>query len=159
MQRQLTSDVFFDESLWPLLVVRFSGEISHALSEEFLSRAESYLQRGERHVSILDWRLVRGMGLSHRRQRQIGWLEACESPLRKLTIGTAFLFPSPFFQLSMRALLHIKPLPMPYLVASALHEAVGWAAGRFEAEGLTLQARRVREHFALQRAHLERVAG
>jgi hypothetical protein len=159
MQRQLPSGVVFDESLWPLLVIRFSGELSHAQSEEFLSRSASYLRRGERHATILDARLVRDMGLPHKRQRQIGWLEAYESPLRALTIGSAFLLPSPFLQLSLRAFLHIKPLPVPYLVASELHEAVGWAAERFAEEGLTLQARRVREHFVLQRAHAERIAG
>jgi hypothetical protein len=159
MQRQSSSGVFFDESLWPLLVVRVSGELSHAQTEAFFTGSESYLRRGERHVCILDGRDVRCLGASHRRKRQIGWLDAYDSPLRALTLGSAFILPSPFFQLKMRAFLHVKPLPMPYFVASELHEAAGWAAERLDAEGMSLQARCVREHFKLQVSCPKRSAG
>ncbi|QRN94867.1 hypothetical protein JRI60_38045 [Archangium violaceum] len=159
MRRQPSSSVFFDESLWPLLVVRFSGEVSQAQTDEFLRGSELSLRRGERHVCILDARLARGQSLPNRRKQHIGWLEAYESPLRALTMGCAFIFPSPFFLLSMRAFLHVKPLPVPYFVAPGLHEAVGWAAGRLEAEGLSLHARRVRAHFKLQGCYAERSTG
>ncbi|WP_257462613.1 hypothetical protein [Archangium lipolyticum] len=159
MQRQSSPGVFFDESLWPLLIIRFSGELCAEQSEEFLRGAEFYLRRGERHVCILDATLVHGMASPHRRKQQISWLETYESSLRALTIGSAFIFPSPFLLLAMRAFLHVKPLPVPYFVASEMHEAAGWAAERLDAEGMSFHARRVREHLKLQQSCLVRSAG
>jgi len=149
MVRQSFSGALFDDSLWPLLLVRLVGESSPAQHEEYLDRLASYLQRGERYLVVLDAIQLSNTAPADWRRRQVEWMDAHATLLRELRLGIAFVSRSPYFLLAMRALIHLKPLSSPYVFASTLDEAVDWAAGRFEEVGHPLQARRIREHFGL----------
>ncbi len=48
------ASITLDDSLWPLLICRFEGKISDSQFEEYLTRGTACLQRGERHVNIMD---------------------------------------------------------------------------------------------------------
>ncbi|WNG39007.1 hypothetical protein F0U61_39070 [Archangium violaceum] len=158
MDRQPATGAFFDDSLWPLLIVRLVGQLSHAQFEAYLERMRSYLLRGERHLFIMDTSQSRSTSVDGKRRLQADWMDANEALLREWRLGTAFVIRSPFLGLAMRAFLHAKPLVTPYVVVSNLHEAAAWAAGRFEEAGLPLQAGRIREHFGLGVSSLEHSA-
>lgn len=56
----------FDDSLWPLLILRIVGEPSNQQFEEYLDVSASYLRRGEPHVVVAD--LLR-VGMASAEQR------------------------------------------------------------------------------------------
>jgi hypothetical protein len=143
-----SAPITFDDSLWPLLVVRFVGAPSLQQQEAYLAQLRAYLQHGDRYVSILDTRQLRMM-TSEQRQRQADFIRDNEELLRQVTLGTAAIVTSPLVRLAASVFLHIKPMPTPYYVAPSLPSAAGWAAERLEMAGFLEPAERVRHHYGL----------
>ncbi|MCY1081395.1 hypothetical protein [Archangium lansingense] len=133
----------FDDSHWPLLGVRLTGEPSRREFESFLDRCTQYLQRGERHLCVLDvsalWLLS-----TEQRQRHVEWLEANAALMRQTLLGLAYVITSPTVVLTMSVIFHFKPPPVPYTIVPHLDAARVWAARRLEEEGLRASAERVR---------------
>jgi hypothetical protein len=142
------SPVTFDESLWPLLIIRFEGEFSSQEFTDYLARLSTYPSRGERYVSILDASRVR-VGTREQGLRQAAWIKEHEAPLRQWQLGSAHVISSPAIRLVTSLILYLQPLPAPHIVVPRLSEAVAWALGRLEEGGLPLAAQRVRHHFGL----------
>lgn len=140
--------ITFDDSLWPLLVVRMSGTPTHSQFEEYLAARGSFLERGEKHVLVYD--AARFNVLSNeQRQRQVEWLKEREAVRRDLTLGSALIITSPLVRLTLNIVRYFNPTTTPYFVASSMDEAVKWAAARLDEAGLHEQARRVRESHGL----------
>jgi hypothetical protein len=133
----------FDDSLWPLLGVRLTGEPSRSEFEAYLDRSTQYLQRGERHLCIFDlsalWLLS-----SEQRQRHAEWLEMNAALMRRTLLGLAYVITSPTVVLTMSVIFHFRPPPVPYTLVSRLDSARAWAAWHLEEAGLQAQAERVR---------------
>jgi hypothetical protein len=138
----------FDDSLWPLLILRIVGEPSNQQFEEYLDVSASYLRRGEPHVVVADV-LRAGMESAEQRRRRAEWAVRHEALMRELVLGNAFVINAPFLRLGLNLLLHVKPPPWPYLIVPRLELAVAWAAGRMEEVGLYEPAERIRRHFGL----------
>jgi hypothetical protein len=143
-----SAPITFDDSLWPLLVVRFVGAPSLQQQEAYLAQLRAYLQHGDRYVSILDTRQLKMM-TAEQRQRQADFIKENEELLRRVTLGTAAIVTSPLIRLAASVFLHLKPMPTPYYVAPSLPSAAGWAADRLELAGLLEPAERVRHHYGL----------
>lgn len=159
MERQPASGVFFDDSLWPLLIVRFVGELGPAQLEEHLVTLAGFLEREDRYISLMDASQLSDKGAAEHRRRFLEWMDAHGALLRERLLGSVLLIRSPFLRLMLRVFLHVKPLAVPYVVVSDTREAAAWAAGRLEEVGLPLPAQRIREHFGLPGVHPERFAG
>jgi hypothetical protein len=142
-------DIQVDDSLWPLLLVRFVGVPTTPQVEGYLARMTGCLERGERYVSLLDSSRMTGMGPAEQRHLQAAWMKRHDATLRVLSQGTAFVITSPLVRLAVSVVFHIKPSHAPYLVAATLPEAAAWAANRLAAGGLLPAAERVRERFGL----------
>jgi hypothetical protein len=142
------SSITIDDSLWPLLIIRFEGEPSSPQFMEYLARVSDYLARPEQSVSILDASRVH-TGTAEQRQLQVEWIRKNEALLRQRLLGSAHVITSPFIRLVTSLILHLQPLPAPYFVASSMNEAVAWAVERLEGAGLLVAAQRVRNHFGL----------
>lgn len=138
----------FDDSLWPLLILRIVGEPSNQQFEEYLDVSASYLHRGERHVVIADV-LRAGIESAEQRRKRAEWMVRHEAPTRELLLGNAFVINSPFVRLGLNLLLHLRQPPWPYLVVPRLEPAVAWAAGQLDEAGLREPAHRIRRHFGL----------
>lgn len=141
--------ITIDDSLWPLLQVRFPSAFTNPQQEQYLERLLTYLRRGERYVGILDTHLLKNT-TSEQRQRQAGFIQEHEALFRQCSLGTAGIITSPLMALGARILIHLKPMPSPYYVASSLPAAVAWAVERLELAGLLEPAERVRHHFSLR---------
>ncbi|HYO52662.1 hypothetical protein [Archangium sp.] len=137
----------FDDSLWPLLIIRPPCLATGRQQEECLATIAAYLRRREKHLSIVDLRQVSQVPLDQR-QRQVAWLQEHETLMREALIGTALIITSPVIRLSMSLILHLKPLPVPHHIGPHLATAALWAAERFQEAGLPLVAARVRQHFS-----------
>jgi hypothetical protein len=140
------SNITFDDSLWPLLIVRFSGTPTNQQFEEYMARRGSYLARNQKHALIYD--TVRFSVLTpEQRQRQINWLKERKELLQKLSLGSALIITSPMVRLLLSGILHFSQTGTPYHAARSLPDAASWCAGRLASAGLLVEAQRVRTHF------------
>jgi hypothetical protein len=137
----------FDDSLWPLLIIRPPSLVSRRMQEEGLATIAAYLRRGEKHISIVDLRQLRQVPLDQR-QRQVEWFREQEALMRENLLGTAIVMTSPIIRLTMSIVLHLQPLPVPHHIGPHLDTAALWAAERFQEAGLPLAAACVRRHFS-----------
>lgn len=141
--------ITFDDSLWPLLISRFHGTATDSEYEAYLAQGTAYLQRGELYVSVLDMgRLV--VPTAAQRQRQAEWLQEHDSLLREQFLGAALVITSPFLRLALSTVLHLKPMPMPYVTVYDVPGGLKWAVTRLVEAGLTRSAERIRHHFGLR---------
>ncbi|OJH42119.1 hypothetical protein [Cystobacter ferrugineus] len=126
----------FDDSRWPLLVLRLPGNLSTPEHLACLDAFAAYLQRGERFVMLVDLSRV-GMVPLDQRWRQVEWFEKHERALLKCVQGTAVLLTSPLVQLSLSAILHFIRFYPPLATFADLAGAEAWAARRMHEVGLT----------------------
>jgi hypothetical protein len=140
--------ILLDESLWPLLVTRFTGSSTDMQFEAYLARTTALLQRRERHLCILD-AIHGGMPTTFQRNRQVEWIRQNEELLRDFTLGHAYVMQSPMHRLALSTVLHLKPLPTTHVIVPDLGAAVTWALGRLREAGLELSAERVWSHLGL----------
>ncbi|PTL75974.1 STAS/SEC14 domain-containing protein [Vitiosangium sp. GDMCC 1.1324] len=136
---------FDDESLWPLLLVRYVGTPSPEQQEEYQARLSACLRRGQKYVSIIDTRSFAGIPAAQR-QRMAEFLREHEELFRQVTLGTCLLITSPMVRLVVSVVFHLKPMPTPYFIAPSMQAALDWVIGRLEAAGLTAEAARIRQH-------------
>lgn len=141
-----TAPFTFDDSHWPLLGVRLSGEPSRLEFEAFLDRCTQYLQRGERHLSIVDVSALRLLS-TEQRQRHAEWLEENAALMRQSLLGLAYVITSPTVVLTMSVIFHFRPPPVPYTIVPHLDEARGWAARHLDEAGLRDPAECIRRQF------------
>jgi hypothetical protein len=137
----------FDDSLWPLMVVRLTGELPPREFERYLSRATQYLQRQDRHVCIFDVSELR-LFSTEQRQRQVEWLKAHEVLMRQKLLGVAYVVTSATVRLTMSVIFHFKPPPVPYTLVPNLGDAGAWAAMRLDEARFSTPAALVRSQFA-----------
>jgi hypothetical protein len=139
------SSIAMDDSLWPLLRVTFPRVITNEQQAELFERTLSYLRRGERHVSLVDFRLLQSL-TPEQREQQWRFLRQQERPMRQFSMGIAALINSPTLALVARVLVHrIKPSVVPYSILASWPAAVSWAADRLRDNRLDEHAVRVRQ--------------
>jgi hypothetical protein len=142
------SPITVDGRLWPLLVVKLGRSGTLRDLEAYLAERTTYLERCEPHVCILDAREVH-MPAACLRQRYTDWLREHEAPLRRWTLGTAYIAQSPAVQMMVSVMRHFGRMTMPFVVTPTLPPAAAWAAERFQEVGLTQAATRIRAQYAV----------
>lgn len=142
------SNITIDDSLWPLLVLRFSGTPTNQQFEEYVARRGSYLARNQKHTLIYDT-VSFSVLTGEQRQRQIHWLKEHKEPLQKHSLGSALIITSPVVRLLLSGVLHFSQAATPYHAARSMPDAANWCAGRLAGAGLIVEAQRVRTHFGL----------
>lgn len=128
----LTSDrAHFDDSRWPLLILRFPGTLPVRGQEECLATLVDYLRRGDKVLLLMDLSRI-GLVPLEQRWRQVEWFEAHEHLLRERVLGTALVLTSAIVRLSISAILYFKPLPLPLATFNDFVSAEAWATERLE---------------------------
>jgi hypothetical protein len=137
----------FDDSLWPLLIIHFSGSPTAAELETYLAKRLEYMQRNESHVLLYDTRNARL--LSHAQsQRHVQWMKEHDALRSKTVMASVLVITSPVIRLAASAILHFWPVKMPYFICSNLPEGVRWAADWLQKAGHHVQANLVRQRYA-----------
>jgi hypothetical protein len=136
----------FDDSSWPLIVVRLIGDLSSQQFESYLASATHYLQRRERHVCIFDASALRLLS-SEQRQRQVEWFKTHEGLMSQSLLGIVYVVTSPVVRLTLSVIFHFKPPSVPYTIVADLGAAAAWAATCFEKTNLRPIAERIRHQF------------
>lgn len=140
--------ITFDDSVWPLLNVTFTGANSNEEFEAYLATLTKYRKRKERYLTIFDSRVAAAPTL-HQRQRQVEWLKTHEAETRQLSLGSAFVITSPLIRLAMNIIYQLKPPPNPYHVVGDIEVARAWAADRFQQAGMSAPSLLIRNHYGL----------
>ncbi|WNG17497.1 hypothetical protein [Cystobacter fuscus] len=149
----MSARLTFDDSLWPLVIFRPAGVMTHVQFEEFLARSASYLERGEPYVSITDARQA-GMPPRDQLRRLSEWLDTNEELLRERVLCNAIIVTSAAMRLSMSLVFHLKPQPMPHRAMSDMESALGYALDKLREAGRAADAERIQRHFAESNAHV-----
>jgi hypothetical protein len=139
--------VTFDETFWPLVLVRYVAPLTDQEHARSLERFGGYLRRGEPYFCIVDTSRVH-TPTPLQRQRQEEWDREHAEQVRTTVLGTALIVTSPIIQLTLSVLLHLRPMLAPYVVVSDMKAALSWVTARMEAQGLGACVERIRAHFA-----------
>ena len=116
-----------DEANWPLVVVRWEGEMSDAELSSFLAKLDSWLARHERFGLLLDSRNAKGMS-PEQRTRVIGHMK------QSAALTTDYLVQAIVLDsLMQRTLFYginlIFPNPFPSKVFGDVEQARAWLLG------------------------------
>ncbi|WP_434386007.1 hypothetical protein [Melittangium boletus] len=139
--------VTFDDSLHPLLLIRYDGRASIAHMHEVFAQRSRYLARGERHVLIHDMRRASVTCSSEQRRLQTDWLRANDAQLRACMMGVVFVTDSAALRLLLSIMHHVQPMPMPHVLLPTLADAVDWSTDQLRHFGFTLDAEAALAHF------------
>ena len=142
----MSAIITFDDSLWPLLVIRVTGAMSDKDFEAYLARSSAMVERGERYVSITDLSKA-GLPSAEQRRLQAEWLREYEAALGKQVLGNASIITSAPIRLAVSLVFSIKPLPMPNVAVSDMDSALRYVIGKLEEGGFVSEAERVRSHY------------
>jgi len=140
------SSITFDDSHWPLLLLRFEGVPTAQQFEAYLARRLEYLQRQERHGIVYDTRQTR-LITSELRQRHSAWSREHNALRQRFLVGNALIITSPVIRLTMNMVLSLGREKVPYSVAATVPEAALWIASRLSDAGDVEPAERLRRHF------------
>lgn len=145
----MSAIITFDDSLWPLVILRAQGVPTDQETKEYHARSLSYLARGEKYVTIADLGQL-GMLSPAQRRMQAEYLQENAAALQERLLGTATIIHSMPVRLAMHAILPFKRIPMPFVVVADMDAAVRYALRRLEESGLGDEAARIR-HLLEQR--------
>lgn len=134
-----------DDSLWPLLIIRFVGAPSLEDLEGYLAKRLMYLERYQPHVIVYDARETR-MFSNALVQRHVAWSKQHEA-LRQSVVASAVVITSPLIRMAASTLLHFLPAKTPSRFFATVPEAVSWLADWLRKEGYPVQANQARQRF------------
>jgi hypothetical protein len=142
------SYVSIDDSRWPLQVVKLVGSATLRQHEQVMEGMTARLRRRERHLSLIDLSQG-GIPTAEQRQRYVLWIQENEALMREVLLGMALVINSPAMRLVVSTVMHLKPLPVPYFIASWELDAVAWSIAHLEDQGLRPHAERLRSQYGL----------
>ena len=127
----MTECIRFDETHWPIVVVRYPYRIEQADFDQHIARVKGYITRGVPWAMLNDSRTA---GAPNTRQRQaIAKLyDEHEALIRQHWRGTAVVFDSPLIAGALTALSWLTPAPHPFKAFSDYDEGMAWLRGTLE---------------------------
>jgi hypothetical protein len=136
----------FDDTLWPLLIIRFAGRPTMRDLEAYLDKRVDYLRRPERHVLLYDTSGL-SMPANDQSQRHVAWLKEYDTLIQQKVVATSVIITSPVVRLTVSAMAHFWRSRVPYHITATLPEAIRWAADQLYDAGYTVQANLIRQRF------------
>jgi hypothetical protein len=149
----LSALITFDDSLWPLVILRAQGVPTDQQMKEYHARSLGYLERGEKYVTITDLSQL-GMLSPSQRRMQAEYLQENAAALHEYLLGSATIIDSTPLRLALYAILPFKRMPMPFVVVADMDSAVRYALRRLEESGLGDEAARIRHQLEQRASHL-----
>ncbi len=123
--------VHVDQNYLPLIRVSYDGLSTDAEFEAHLEtlRASMMAKDATPRVLVIDATRSDATPPTQRR-RQAEWMQENAALIRRLTVGCAFVIPSPMVRGFLTAIFWIQPLPCPHAVCGTLEEALEWGEGK-----------------------------
>jgi len=128
-----------DDRYWPLVLFRFSGDVSLPQLNEYLKRQEQMIERRQMMGSLV---LTDNLKLwdTPVLRRQAEWIKTNVEQLRRYSVGAALIIGSPVVRGMLKAVLWIQPMPQPHLVTANVDDALAWLRARFLAANIDMPA-------------------
>jgi hypothetical protein len=121
--------IAIDERYWPLVVFRFSGQVTMGELEKCLKRQEQLLARQQQTASLVLTENLK-MWETPLLRRQASWIKQQYDVLKRLSVGAALVIQSPVVRGMLKAILWLQPMPQPHFVTSNVDEALAWLRTR-----------------------------
>jgi hypothetical protein len=119
----------YDDSRWPIVVSRASGESSDDDMRSYLTMLELMLSRKARHVIIVD--ATQGKQLKSQHRKMLAdWTQLNRQTLARYRAGLALVTPSAVLRGMITAVYWLSPPPFPYQPVSTMEEGWAWARQR-----------------------------
>lgn len=115
-----------DDSRWPIVIFRTTGIPSELQVDQFITKADEYLDRGEPYVVIFD-NTYSGRAPPYMRKRAGEWLKESSPRLATCCLGTGLVFPNAAFRFILSTVMLVVSHPVPHEVCGTVDEAVAWA--------------------------------
>jgi hypothetical protein len=128
-----TQSIRFDETQWPILIIRFSGSPTDDEFTQYLQRYETYMHGEARYAVMLVTEPHASMTKARHAKQQARWIGANQSRIRRHCVGTAFVLPSSLMRGVLRAILSMQSMPVEYAVFSTESQASTWCRARLDA--------------------------
>jgi hypothetical protein len=129
--------IHIDDTYWPLIVFRFSGQVSMAELDNYLKWQAEMVARCLPNASLVLTENLRMWEMPVLR-KQAMWIKEHEQLLRKYSLGAALVITSPVVRGMLKALLWMQPMPQPHFVCSSPEEALVWLRDRFRTARVNL---------------------
>ena len=147
-EEAVSAIITFDDTLWPLLILRIAGTMSDKEYADFLARSSTYVERGEPYVSITDLGQV-GLPSAAQRVMQAEWTRKHEAEAARAGAGQCqhrHLGPRP-----SGAEPRLPPQAPAHAVCHRVRHGRGRAVCHRQAGGVggAEDAERIRQHFGL----------
>jgi hypothetical protein len=126
-----------DDSHWPLVLFRFSGQVSMAELEAYLARQDQLLGRQQMTGSLVLTDNLK-MWETAVLRRQADWIKHNVESLRRYSVGAALIIHSPIVRGMLKAILWIQPMPQPHVVTDSVDQALAWLRSRFLAANVNV---------------------
>jgi hypothetical protein len=149
----LSAIITFDDSLWPLLILRGEGEPTDQQMKEYQAQSLSYLQRGEKYVTISDLSRL-GMLSPTQRRMQADYLLRNADALGERLLGNAAIIRSAPLRLIIYLILPFQPTPMPFNIVADMDSAVTYVLRRLRESGLGDEATHIQQQLEQRASHL-----
>ncbi len=142
----MSNVITVDDSLWPLVVFRFTGVMTAVECERFFDYAVAYLERGEKYICITDMTQMSIPALAQCRQLA-EWLRKYDAQMRERVLGNALVVTTAPIRLSLSLVFHLKLPPMPHVAVSDMDAAVSFVVDKLREAELFSEAERIQRHY------------
>ncbi|WNG23292.1 hypothetical protein F0U62_04050 [Cystobacter fuscus] len=143
-------NIEIDDSLWPLLTIRYRGVTTTSQYAELLAARSRYLDRRERHLILHDMSQSSSTNSGEQRRLQVEWMKLEDARMRQLVVGIAFVTDSLPLRLLLSVIQHVRPLTMPHAIFPRVSEALPWIVAQLRQSGLELGGPSLPAHFGLE---------
>ena len=133
--------IFVDETAWPLIGIRYEGDIDEREFADLLHHLTGCFERardqGSRIGLLYDSRRGRSASALIRKM-QADWQRDNGPLLGRYGAGVAFVIDSPLVRGLLRAIMWMSRIPSPYVVTATRAEAEEWLESRLAGHGAPL---------------------
>lgn len=137
--------VQIDSSRWPLVTVRFVGDLLEDEFDAYLRFLNANMERTERESQmtaiVFDSRQV-GRVLPSIRAKMTRWIQSNTAQTRRTCAGFGFVIDSQLVRGLLTAVLWVVPIPAPHAVTSTVTEAEDFLTNELEKHGVRITAPR-----------------
>ncbi len=121
-----------DDRYFPLVVYALPARLDSEFVDDFTSKVDRLLRRGEPHVVVVDLLRLRELPSPLVRRALGDWVNANRSMVKELALAAAVVVGSPILRGGLTALFWIAPPPHPMEVVATPREAVEFVRPHYE---------------------------
>ncbi len=121
-----------DESKFPIINVRFTGEKSTDENFQAYLNGNKNCYRHEKNLAIIFDASKASLPSFKHQKIQADWLKEHEGLMKEFCLGTAYVISNPAVRMILKGIFALQKQPVPYEIFGSNAEAQVWVESRFE---------------------------